>query len=75
MYDDIYELCRNTERVMGMFSKELQILDENTVQYMMDEMQETIDSQKGTIGKQKQDLAEKDQLIRKLQQQLETVRS
>ncbi|MBQ4530536.1 MAG: hypothetical protein IJA36_08015 [Lachnospiraceae bacterium] len=28
---------------MNMFSKELQILDENTVQYMMDEMQDEID--------------------------------
>ena len=43
MYDNVYELCRNVERVMNMFSKELQILDENTVQYMMDEMQDEID--------------------------------
>lgn len=65
MYDDIYELCRNTERVMNMFSKELQILDENTVQYMMDEMQETIDSQNGTIGKLSHSLQEKDGTIKK----------
>lgn len=72
MYDDIYELCRNTERVMDMFSKELQILDENTVQYMMDEMQETIDTQKetidsqnGTIGKLSHSLQEKDGTIKK----------
>ena len=44
MYDTIYEMCLNTEKVMNMFSKELQILDENTVQYMMDEMQEEIDA-------------------------------
>ena len=34
---------------MGMFSKELQILDENTVQYMIDEMQAIIDHQNGMI--------------------------
>ena len=28
---------------MGLFSKELQILDKNTVQYMIDQMQDTID--------------------------------
>ena len=28
---------------MGMFSKELQELDENTVQYMIDEMQDQIE--------------------------------
>ena len=43
MYDNVYELCRNVEREMNMFSKELQILDENTVQYMKDEMQDEID--------------------------------
>ena len=49
MYEDLYDLCLNTERVMEMFSKELQILDENTVQYMMDEMQDTINEMKGQI--------------------------
>lgn len=38
IYEDIYELCRNTEAVMELFSKELQILDENTVRYMIDEL-------------------------------------
>ena len=37
---------------MGLFSKELQILDKNTVQYMIDQMQDTIDEQKNTIGEQ-----------------------
>lgn len=45
MYEDIYEMCRNTERVIGLFSKELQLLDKNTVQLMIDEMQDTIDDQ------------------------------
>ena len=31
---------------MEMFSKELQELDQNTVQYMIDEMQETLEEQK-----------------------------
>jgi len=42
MYRDIYELCRNIEGVMGMFSKELLELDRNTVEYMIDEMQNEI---------------------------------
>ena len=49
LYTDIYELCRNTEDVMGLFSKELQMLDENTVQYMIDDMQDKIDEQAVTI--------------------------
>ena len=51
IYEECYGICRNTERVMEMFSKELYELDRNTVQYMMDEMQDTIDAQKDTIGK------------------------
>ena len=34
------------ERMMEMFSKELRELDQNTVQYMIDQMQEEIDRQK-----------------------------
>ena len=51
MYTDIYELCRNTEKVMELYSKELSLLDKNTVQLMIDEMQDTIDGQKSTINK------------------------
>ena len=52
-YEEIYQLCRDTEKVMEMFSKELQELDRNTVQYMIDEMQDVIDAQKENLSKQK----------------------
>lgn len=67
LYEDVYDLCLNTEKVMGMFSKELQQIDRNTVQLMIDEMQEEIvgqkaqiDEQKVQIDEQKEQLAEKD---------------
>ncbi len=44
MYSHLYDLCRNIEGVMNMFSKELQILDRNTVKYMIDELQEKLDN-------------------------------
>ena len=40
--------------MMDMFSEELYELDKNTVQYMIDEMQDTIDEQKDIIDKQNQ---------------------
>ncbi len=49
MYEDVYELCQNIGRVMQMFSKELQELDRNTVQYMINVMQDEIDEQKCRI--------------------------
>ena len=42
MYEDIYRICRNMEGVMGIFSEELRILDKNTVQLMIDEMQDEL---------------------------------
>ena len=63
MYETIYDMCLNTEKVMDMFSKELQILDENTVQYMIDEMQVVIDKQKGTIDGMQTELGKKDKAI------------
>lgn len=64
MYEEVYRLCLSTEKVMGLFSKELQILDENTVQYMMDEMQNTINEMQGQIQ-------EKDLQIQELKKQIE----
>ena len=64
MYGEIYELCRNLEEVMGMYSRELQELDEGTIQYMMDEMQEQI--------KEKEDrLKEKDEELKKAHLQIQ----
>lgn len=46
LYEQAYYICRNIEEVMGMFSEELRELDRNTVQYMIDEMQEEINQKK-----------------------------
>lgn len=62
-YEEIYELCRNTEKVMNMFSKELQELDKNTVQYMIDEMQDVIDEQKENLGEMQDMIDEQKRLL------------
>ena len=48
---------------MGLFSKELQILDKNTVQYMIDQMQDTIDEQQSTIQEQQNTIKQKSELL------------
>lgn len=60
LYADVYNICQNTERVMKMFSKELQIIDENTVQYMMDELQAKVDELQEKIDERQEELDEKD---------------
>ena len=42
IYEEVYTICLNMERMMEMFSKELAILDRNTVKLMIDEMEEEV---------------------------------
>lgn len=60
MYEQVYEICRNIEKVMGMFSEELRELDRNTVKYMMDEMQKDMDEMQREIDEKDKKLSEKD---------------
>ena len=60
MYQQIYEICRNTERVMELYSEELRIMDRNTVQLMIDIMQKTIDEQSESLLQNKEQLSQKD---------------
>ena len=70
MYQQIYEICRNTERVMGMYSEELRILDRNTVQLMIDEMQDEIDGQKKVLIQKDEQLFQKDEQLSRQKEQL-----
>ena len=70
IYDEVYNLCLNVEKVMEMFSKELKELDQNTVQLMIDEMQEELDARDVEIETQKKELESKDNRIRELEEKL-----
>ena len=81
MYAEVYDLCLNVERVMEIFSKELQELDRNTVQYMIDEMQEEIDEmqeeiagKQEEINEQRRELDEKEALILSLQEEIKQLK-
>lgn len=70
IYDEVYNLCLNVEKVMEMFSKELKELDQNTVQLMIDEMQKELDAKDVEIENQKKELESKDNRIRELEEKL-----
>ena len=82
LYEDVYRLCRNTEEVMHMFSEELAILDKNTVQYMIDEMQVELDKKDSELAEKDSELAEsarqleeqKRQSARQLQEKEEEIK-
>jgi hypothetical protein len=71
MYEEIYEMCRSTERVMGMFSKELKELDDNTVEFMIDELQEMVDKERARADRAEARMNEAEQ---EKQQALEKVK-
>lgn len=61
MYQQIYDICRNIEEVMGMFSKELLEMDRNTAQLMIDEMQDEIKEKDEILKQNKEALKQKDE--------------
>lgn len=63
MYESLYSMCLNTERVMEMFSEELKILDRNTVQYMIDEQQKELSENKRMLDESRRELAEKNRQL------------
>ena len=63
MYEDIFQLCQNTEKVMNMYSKELAQLDHNTAEYMVDEMQKDLDEARSIIRKKEDELKFKEDTI------------
>ena len=71
MYEQIYVICRDLDEVMGMFSKELQELDRNSVELMVDEMQKDLDKTREELEESKMEIEEKDQQIEKKNQQIE----
>ncbi|MEE3496416.1 MAG: hypothetical protein VZR06_14745, partial [Butyrivibrio sp.] len=71
MYHDLYGICRNTERMMTMFfSEELKILDDNTVKYMMDQLEEEVKEKKAILAEQDKQLAKQDKQIAKQDKQI-----
>lgn len=46
IYREVYEMCRNVEDIMGLFSKELREMDRNTVTYMIEELEAEVQAER-----------------------------
>ena len=75
MYEQVYEICRNIEQVIGMFSKELYELDRNTVRYMIDDLQEENRRWKEQDRRQKEEIRSQEEEIMRLRKQVEQLNS
>ena len=81
MYETLYQMCRNVEGVMGFFSEELRIMDQNLAKYMVEEQQKEIEanqkvieaSQK-VIEEQRREITEKNSQIEEKDAQIERLR-
>ena len=71
MYQGIFQLCQNTEKVMNMYSKELAQLDHNTAEYMVDEMQKDLDEARSIIREKDDELKLKEDTIQSQSDELE----
>ena len=74
MYNEVYEICRNLEEVVHMYSKELQELDEGTIQYMMDEMQEQLREKDNKLREKDEKLKQQDEEPKDARLQLEEMK-
>ena len=63
IYQDMASYLHKPGVVLTMFPDALKILDHNTVQYMIDEMQNTISDQKAQLSDAHSQLADKDSQI------------
>ena len=70
IYQDMASYLHKPEEVLTMFSDALKILDNNTVQYMIDEMQNTINDQKAQLSDKDLQIADKDSQITDMHSQL-----
>lgn len=70
MYKHLYYICQNVERMMEMYSAELKILDRNTVQYMVDQMQEATNSLSAEVSMKQEALQSKEQQLEEAHQKI-----
>ncbi|MBA4697978.1 MAG: PD-(D/E)XK nuclease family transposase [Ruminococcus sp.] len=70
MYEEVYQMCLNMERVMSMFSKELRELDRNTVQYMIEEQEKKLAEKQEEVAEKQKEVAEKQKEVAEKQKEV-----
>ena len=74
LYKDMYKMCRNTEYIMRLFSEELEIMDNNTVQLMIDEQARQLAENEKILAENEKTIAEKDNVIAEKDKEIEMLR-
>ena len=81
LYEQIFDICQNTGRMMEMFSRELQMMDHNTVKLMIDDMKEEIQTQaeeienaRAELDAQLQEVEKRDKTIEALEKEVKRLK-
>jgi len=71
IYEEIAQFQVKPEELVGMYSKALEILDRNTVQYMIEEQKQEIEEQQQEIEEHKREMEEQQQEIEERKREIE----
>ena len=71
LYETLYHMCRNVEGVMGYFSEELRIMDQNLAKYMVEEQQKEIEANQKIIEDQQKEIEDQQKEIEDQQKEIE----
>ena len=74
IYEEIAQFQVKPEELVGMYSKALEILDRNTVQYMIEEQKQEIEEQKQEIEEQQREIEERKREIEEQQKEIERLK-
>lgn len=59
MYETLYRICLDMEKIMGFFSQELKVMDDNTVKYMVDTLSAEVDA----LKQENEDLSKNNEVL------------
>ena len=71
MYEQIYEICRNMEDIMGLFSEELAEMGHNTAEYMVDVMHRQLEEKKEELQSKSEELQSTNEKLQSKTQELQ----
>lgn len=66
IYEEVYEMCRNVEEIMGLFSEELAEMDRNTISYMIEELEEEVKAEREKAKATQRKLNNKQNLLHEI---------
>ena len=86
IYEEVYQMCRNVEGIMSLFSKELEEMDRNTVSYMVEELEAEVKAaeeraeqekqeRKAAEERAKKEMEERERQIAELQEKIKRLES